>query len=151
VQQLVDRVNACMEAAALVLDRSCRVYVVLAEPQRPQQQQRQLLALAVLQPIREAYGAAPHPEDPGLACVLAPGGPARPAALGVARVWVAPGHRRCGLAVQLLDAARRTFARPLVVARRALAFSQPTASGFALAARYQAGCFEPGVSCLVYR
>jgi GNAT superfamily N-acetyltransferase len=57
-------------------------------------------------------------------------------ALGVAQVWVAAAFRRRGVARGLLDAARRHAVFGCEVPRAALAFSQPTAGGLALAAAY---------------
>ena len=52
------------------------------------------------------------------------------AALGVRGVWVAPSHRRRGIATALLDAARaRAVAYTVVGQRRLVVFSQPTDAG----------------------
>lgn len=64
------------------------------------------------------------------------------AALGVRGVWVAPSHRRRGVATALLDAARARAVAYTVVGRRALVvFSQPTEAGGgeALARSYAGG------------
>lgn len=82
--------------------------------------------------------------------VLDESAPKFPAAIGIARIWTAPAARRQGLAVRLLEALRRCYARPLIISRKMVAFSQPTTEGLALATRYQAGLFDGG-SCLVYR
>ena len=62
----------------------------------------------------------------------------RPAA-GVRAVWVAPDHRRSGIASALLDAGRDVVAPLARVPRSVLAFSAPTEEGAALAAAYTGG------------
>ena len=69
------------------------------------------------------------------------------AALGVRGVWVAPSHRRRGIATAMLDAARARAVTYTVVGRRSLVvFSQPSEAGGgdALARRYAGGKGESG-------
>jgi GNAT superfamily N-acetyltransferase len=58
------------------------------------------------------------------------------AVLGVAQVWVSPLHRRRGLGGALLDAAAAHALYACPLPRGALAFSQPTGDGAALAAAW---------------
>jgi N-acetyltransferase len=118
-----------MGAAPLDLRRDAYQCYVVAEGRR-------VLGLCLAEPIAQAHAARPH-ADPAMVCALAGDGPV-PAALGIARIWVAPERRKRGLATALLDAVRAAFAEPLVVGKRMLAFSQPTAAGYALAASYVA-------------
>lgn len=57
-------------------------------------------------------------------------------ALVVAQVWVAPAARRAGIARALLDAAREAALHAYTVPRDQLAFANPTADGYRLAAHY---------------
>lgn len=61
------------------------------------------------------------------------------AAAGARGVWVAPGHRRRGVATALLDAGRAAASPLASIPRGALAFSAPTDAGAALAAAYAGG------------
>jgi hypothetical protein len=63
---------------------------------------------------------------------------AEAAGAGIRAIWVAAAARRQGAACALLDAAARALAPHAAapLARAALAFSQPTAAGRALAQRY---------------
>jgi ribosomal protein S18 acetylase RimI-like enzyme len=54
----------------------------------------------------------------------------------VAQMWVHPDYRRRGIGTALLDAARAHAVYAMVVGKEALAFSAPTAEGYALAKRY---------------
>lgn len=65
--------------------------------------------------------------------------------LGISRIWVAPRRRKQGLASAMLDFVRETFAKPVKISKRMVAFSQPTSDGFALAMAYS----HPN-PCLVY-
>eukprot|EP00741_Cyanophora_paradoxa_P008344 tig00001299_g8071.t1 len=56
--------------------------------------------------------------------------------VGVRQLWVAPGHRRAGVARRLLDALRTNFRFGGAVERAEVAFSQPTPSGKAFAERF---------------
>lgn len=134
---LVQQITALMDAAP-VLGLAYTVYAVVGAD-------HDVRAFALVEAIQAAHGASPQaaPQPCRLAAARTP------ARIGIARIWVAPLHRKAGLATLLLEGVRRTYARPLVVGRRALAFSQPTADGFALAAAYQRGLF-PDCSCLVY-
>jgi N-acetyltransferase len=58
------------------------------------------------------------------------------AVLGVRIVWVSSQQRRQGVAGRLLDCARAHAVPGYVAARAQVAYSQPTAEGAALAARY---------------
>lgn len=64
--------------------------------------------------------------------------PQVPVQLGVALVWVRRSERRRGLATAMLDAARSCMAPfgAAVVSKAAVAFSQPTSMGAALACGY---------------
>jgi hypothetical protein len=54
----------------------------------------------------------------------------------VAQVWVAPPARRAGVAKALLDAARAHTVYAYAIPRDGLAFANPTADGYKLAAAY---------------
>ncbi|CAJ1883026.1 unnamed protein product [Sphenostylis stenocarpa] len=58
------------------------------------------------------------------------------AACGIRAIWVTPSNRRKGIAIQLLDAVRKSFCPGLELERSQLAFSQPTSAGKALATSY---------------
>jgi N-acetyltransferase len=68
------------------------------------------------------------------------------AMLGVRIVWVSSQQRRQGVASRLLDVARCHTVPGYVAAKGQVAYSQPTAAGAALAARYT----RLGGSFLVY-
>ena len=73
-----------------------------------------------------AAGATKAPESTAAETTAGAAG----AALGVRGVWVAPSHRRRGLATALLDAARARAVTYTVVGRRAqVVFSQPSEAG----------------------
>lgn len=58
---------------------------------------------------------------------------ARPALMGVSRIWTCSSHRRKGIAARLLDCARETFIYGMHLEKSMVAFSQPTESGGGLA------------------
>lgn len=58
------------------------------------------------------------------------------AVLGVKQIWVSAQHRRCGIAKNLIDAARAHAVYAYVVPKDRVAFSQPTPSGERLARSY---------------
>lgn len=58
---------------------------------------------------------------------------ARPALMGVSRIWTCSSHRRRGIAARLLDCARETFIYGMHLEKSMVAFSQPTESGGSLA------------------
>lgn len=58
---------------------------------------------------------------------------ARPALMGVSRIWTCSSHRRRGIAARLLDCARETFIYGMHLEKSMVAFSQPTESGGGLA------------------
>ena len=85
-------------------------------------------------------GAGVPPASAGAAAaVLRHDGVRRRAQCGVSHIWVEPAHRRQGIGRALLDAVRKHMRPGLEVALDALAFSQPTARGTALAAAYVGG------------
>ncbi|KAJ1334424.1 hypothetical protein BSLG_007579 [Batrachochytrium salamandrivorans] len=59
-----------------------------------------------------------------------------PAICGISRIWVAREYRRKGVATRLLDAVRHRYILGTVLAREAIAFSQPSDSGGMLACSY---------------
>ncbi|KAK9471754.1 uncharacterized protein V1510DRAFT_437359 [Dipodascopsis tothii] len=65
-----------------------------------------------------------------------------PLVLGVSRLYVSHSCRRLGLATLLLDAARRNFVYGLEIERSLVGWSQPSASGCAVAVSW-AGVREP--------
>ncbi|EEH52266.1 uncharacterized protein MICPUCDRAFT_49025 [Micromonas pusilla CCMP1545] len=69
------------------------------------------------------------------------------AACGVRAVWVHPGHRREGVATELLETARRRFTPGCVLSPRLCAFTQPTDAGRDLALRT---CGDEDGTFLVY-
>ncbi|EIN07753.1 hypothetical protein PUNSTDRAFT_30427, partial [Punctularia strigosozonata HHB-11173 SS5] len=64
-----------------------------------------------------------------------------PTAMGIPRLFVSSTYRRCGIAMQLLDAAARTFIHscPLDPRKGEVAFTQPTSSGRAVMLRWGQG------------
>jgi len=66
-------------------------------------------------------------------------GRCRGTGLGVVLVWVRRNERRRGLASSLVDKARELLCRSSI---GGMAFSQPTTSGFAFAAKYTAGAHD---------
>ena len=56
--------------------------------------------------------------------------------LGISRIWTAKSHRRKGIAMELMDCARRKFFYGFEVPKELVAFSQPTESGGQLARRW---------------
>ena len=69
------------------------------------------------------------------------------ALIGIARIWTSRSFRCKGLALNLLECARRNFFYGLEVPRNLVAFSQPTESGGQLAERW----FEATAGWHVYR
>jgi N-acetyltransferase len=138
--EIGERVNIEMEAAPFNLTSKHKLYLLVDVSS-------EIAGCAITEPIREALEAIPH-QDPSLACQL--GKQTRPAMIGILRVWVARTRRRQGIAAILLDTVTRKAVFPLKLARKSVAFSQPTTEGFALASSFQRGCFA-AASCLVYR
>jgi hypothetical protein len=81
-----------------------------------------------------AEGGAPG--GPPLALAVPRGAPRERALLAVAQVWVAPGARRAGVARALLDGARAGAIYACSVPVALVAFANPTADGWRLAASY---------------
>lgn len=83
-----------------------------------------------------ATGGAGHLGSLPLALTVPRDAPEVTATLVVAQIWVAPAARRAGIACALLDAARESALHAYTVPRDQLAFSNPTADGYRLAAYY---------------
>ena len=66
--------------------------------------------------------------------------------LGISRIWTAKSHRRKGIAMELMDCARRKFYFGFEVPKELVAFSQPTESGGQLARSW----FRNDTEWLVY-
>jgi len=64
---------------------------------------------------------------------------AKPAILGISRIWTSVSYRRKGVAAALLDAARRNFIYGVQISKDMIAFSQPTESGGLLAQNWFEG------------
>ena len=69
------------------------------------------------------------------------------ALLGISRIWISKSHRGRGLAVALLECARRNFFYGVEAPKSLVAFSQPTESGGRLAERW----FEAETGWHIYR
>ena len=69
------------------------------------------------------------------------------ALLGISRIWTSKAHRGHGIAVDLLDCARKNFFYGVEAPKNLVAFSQPTESGARLAERW----FEARTGWHVYR
>lgn len=85
---------------------------------------------------RVARAAAGEATTASASAAAAPPPPKPRAALGARAVWVAPSHRRRGVASALLDAGRLAASPLASIPRAALAFSAPTDAGAALAGAY---------------
>jgi N-acetyltransferase len=59
-----------------------------------------------------------------------------PATLSISRIWTSPSVRRTGIAVDLLNCARRNFLYGITIKKANVAFSQPTESGGKLARKW---------------
>ncbi|KAF2427691.1 hypothetical protein EJ08DRAFT_559713, partial [Tothia fuscella] len=61
---------------------------------------------------------------------------ARPALMGISRVWTSNSAKRSGIAVSLLDCATQNFLYGMKIPKEEIAFSQPTESGGRLARKW---------------
>ncbi|KAL1521061.1 hypothetical protein AB1Y20_022616 [Prymnesium parvum] len=68
--------------------------------------------------------------------VLQHDGLAQPALCGISQIWVSREHRRLSIGSQLLEAVRQNMVIGFELPKEKIAFSQPTASGRALATAY---------------
>lgn len=135
VTQLLDQVCDRMQSAKIVFDTPYKLYMIVRGDV--------LLAMCLIEPCRQAYLCSDIDKidtTKQMTCVI-----------GISRIWVDPQARKQGLARLLLDRVRTTAAKPIVLSKKLLAFSQPTSDGFALATAYQMGIFPSEVTCLVYK
>lgn len=101
---------------------------------------RKCIGLCLAERIKRAYcvlddDESTHTPPGGKTCSssVSVSNTARPALLGISRIWTCSAHRRKGIAVRLLDCARETFIYGMHLEKDAVAFSQPTESGGGLA------------------
>lgn len=88
---------------------------------------------------QECFGAASAPaRAPEAPRARTPDAKDSPAVMGVSRIWVSKESQRCGIAIEMLDAARKEFTGT-EIAREQIAFSQPTEMGLRLITRYITG------------
>jgi hypothetical protein len=88
---------------------------------------------------RQSGGCGSGGDYEPLVSVEAPLPPSLPTGaliIGIREMWVSEGSRLRGIATSLLETARATFQYRAMIARKDVAFSQPTASGEAFAFRY---------------
>lgn len=106
------------------------------------------IGLCLAERISKAYEVESQNDDadtiksnPGLSksSSISVGPDAKPAILGISRIWTSVSHRRKGVAAALLDAARRNFIYGVQISKDMIAFSQPTESGGLLAQNWFEG------------
>ncbi|KAI3642335.1 hypothetical protein MP228_011890 [Amoeboaphelidium protococcarum] len=85
---------------------------------------RRIIGCCVVEPIVEAYK---FQDDKTQTRTVTK------AVCGISRIWTSAGHRRKGIASQLLNVVKITFAFAQVLTMKDVAFSQPTALGQKLA------------------
>ncbi len=140
LQSTVNQLNDFMEAANIDLgSESYHIYYIVDD-------ENEVLSMAVVERIQEAYYA----EEYGQNSPITVSTETKTASTGISRIWTSEKHRSKGLAKKLLDVIRQTYARPLVISKKLVAFSQPTQEGFALASSYQKDLFPNG-KCLIYK
>ncbi|KAL8524588.1 hypothetical protein ACS0TY_014261 [Phlomoides rotata] len=77
-----------------------------------------------------------HPEEDSHDRMIRCANEALPAVCGIRAIWVTPSNRRKHIASSLLDAARRSFCKGMILNHTQLAFSQLTSLGKALISSY---------------
>ncbi|OAV90930.1 hypothetical protein PTTG_12484 [Puccinia triticina 1-1 BBBD Race 1] len=169
VEQVLEMVDRSLDAQALTAEqrRASTLYLYLGEPTtttgragegEPRKRRKRVVVkgMCVAARIEEGYRIVGGPDsvedDAGLlrfgetSSELYCSPRAEKTLVGIHRIWSAPGARRAGLGLRLLDAVALTFIYGMAIEgaemRRGLvAFSQPTESGLALAAAWFGSVF----------
>ncbi|WAQ83531.1 hypothetical protein PtA15_3A902 [Puccinia triticina] len=169
VEQVLEMVDRSLDAQALTAEqrRASTLYLYLGEPTtttgragegEPRKRRKRVVVkgMCVAARIEEGYRIVGGPDSVGDDAGLLRFGEtsselycsprAEKTLVGIHRIWSAPGARRAGLGLRLLDAVALTFIYGMAIEgaemRRGLvAFSQPTESGLALAAAWLGSVF----------
>ncbi|KAI3641519.1 hypothetical protein MIR68_000649 [Amoeboaphelidium protococcarum] len=105
--------------------RRAKVYLYVQECKSDDaKSSRRIIGCCVVEPIVEAYKFKDYATQTRTVTK---------AACGISRIWTSAGHRRKGIASQLLSVVKITFAFAQVLTMKDVAFSQPTALGQKLA------------------
>jgi len=130
ILQVVDSELSAAEIPPAVLwgeERGYKVYVYIAG----QGSRAKCVGLLLAERVTKGYPVEPDGEVSSSVRIVE--GRGRRAVMGVARVWTALEHRRCGVARRLLDTGAKTFVYGMRIEKGLVAFSQPTESGGRLA------------------
>lgn len=91
---------------------------------------KKAVGLCVTEPIQSAFWVVSKTQQ------VVPNQEVKQARVGISRIWVAPSWRRCGVAMQLLQAVVHHSVYGMMLDKLQIAFSQPSFAGGLLATRF---------------